>query len=43
MADVTIAHHSTPYLLLGDWFAWLALAVLVFTFAQFYQSKNRLV
>jgi apolipoprotein N-acyltransferase len=42
IADVTVAHHSTPYLLLGDWFAWLALAALVFTFAQLYQSKNRL-
>jgi apolipoprotein N-acyltransferase len=31
LADVSAAHDSTLYLLLGDWFAWLSLAICAFT------------
>ncbi len=33
-ADVPVRHDVTLYLLLGDWFAWLALAALAFTLIQ---------
>jgi hypothetical protein len=29
-------HDATLYLLLGDWFAWLAIAMLVFTLMELY-------
>lgn len=31
IADVPVEHHATPYLLLGDWFPWLAMGLAVFT------------
>jgi apolipoprotein N-acyltransferase len=34
VTDVPTGHDTTLYLLLGDWFAWLALAILVFSLAQ---------
>ena len=33
-ANVPAAHETTLYLLLGDWFAWLALATLIFVLLQ---------
>jgi apolipoprotein N-acyltransferase len=42
MANVPAAHETTVYLLLGDWFAWVALATLVFTLFQLYRSKDPL-
>jgi len=42
MADVPAAHDATVYLLLGDWFAWLALATLIFTLTQLYRSRKSL-
>jgi apolipoprotein N-acyltransferase len=37
VADVPVAHDTTLYLLLGDWFAWLVLATLVFTLVRLYR------
>jgi apolipoprotein N-acyltransferase len=34
VADVPAVHDNTIYLLLGDWFAWLTLAILAFTLMQ---------
>jgi len=34
MALAPATHDPTPYLLFGDWFAWLTLAALVFTLVQ---------
>jgi apolipoprotein N-acyltransferase len=34
LANVPAGHDTTLYLLWGDWFAWLALAALIFTLAQ---------
>jgi apolipoprotein N-acyltransferase len=34
LADVPAAHDSTLYLLLGDWFAWLSLAICAFTIVR---------
>ncbi len=41
LADVPAIHHNTVYLLLGDRFAWVALATLMFTLAQLYWSRKR--
>jgi apolipoprotein N-acyltransferase len=40
VADVPAVHDATLYVLLGDWFAWLALAILVFTLAQLYRLRR---
>jgi apolipoprotein N-acyltransferase len=40
ISDVPAAHSKTVYLLLGDWVAWLALALLVFTLVQLYRIRN---
>ena len=41
IADIRVAHDSTLYMLLGDWFAWLVLATLAFTLIQLYRvHKN---
>jgi apolipoprotein N-acyltransferase len=40
LADAPVRHDATLYLLLGDWFAWLALAILVFTLVRLYQVRN---
>jgi apolipoprotein N-acyltransferase len=34
IADVPAVHDNTLYLLLGDWFAWVVLAILLFTLLQ---------
>jgi len=34
LADVPAEHHSTLYQRLGDWFAWLAIGILVFAAAR---------
>ncbi len=40
VADVPIAHDTTLYLLLGDWFAWIVLATLFFTLVQLYRLRK---
>ena len=40
IADIPVAHDATLYLLLGDWFAWLVLATLVFTLMQLYRIRE---
>lgn len=40
ITDIPAGHSATVYLLLGDWFAWLSLAVLVFTLARAYRLHN---
>ena len=40
VADAPVAHDTTLYLLLGDWFAWLALATLVFTLMRLYRLRK---
>jgi len=40
VADVPVAHDTTLYLLLGDWFAWIVLATLFFTLVQFYRLRR---
>jgi apolipoprotein N-acyltransferase len=42
MAEVPVVHDATFYLLLGDWFVYLALAALVFVLIQLYRSRNLL-
>ncbi len=37
MASIPAAHSATLYLLLGDWFAWLACALLVFAVVQLWR------
>jgi apolipoprotein N-acyltransferase len=37
IADVPAVHENTLYLLLGDWFAWVVLAVLAFTLVRLVQ------
>ncbi len=34
LAEVPVVHNATLYLLLGDWFAWLTIAILGFTLLQ---------
>jgi apolipoprotein N-acyltransferase len=42
LVDVPVVHDTTLYLLLGDWFAWLALATLAFAVMHLYwPSKVR--
>jgi apolipoprotein N-acyltransferase len=40
VADALVAHNGTLYLLLGDWFAWFAVAILLFTLARAYELRN---
>lgn len=37
IAVVPVLHNATPYLLLGDWFAWFAIVTLPFAFFQLYR------
>jgi apolipoprotein N-acyltransferase len=37
LADVPVEHHSTLYQLLGDWFAWLSLALVGFVLVRLVQ------
>ncbi len=41
VADVPVTHDNTLYMLLGDWFAWVVLATLVFTFVQLYSLRKK--
>ena len=41
MADVPIVHDNTIYLLMGDWFAWFALAMLGFAIIQLCRLRFR--
>jgi len=41
IADVPVGHDTTLYLLLGDWFAWVALAILLFTLVQLCRLPSR--
>lgn len=40
ITNVPAVHSATVYLLFGDWFAWLSLAVMVFTLVQLYRLRN---
>jgi apolipoprotein N-acyltransferase len=40
VADIPVAHHTTLYLLLGDWFAWIVLATLFFALVQLYRLRK---
>lgn len=40
LANVPTAHDTTLYLLLGDWFAWLSLATLVFVLFHLYRLQR---
>ena len=42
LADVPAAHNTTLFVLLGDWFAWVALAIFVFTLLQLYRLRKTL-
>ena len=41
IADVSAGHDTTLYLLLGDWFAWVALATFLFTLVQLCRLRSR--
>jgi apolipoprotein N-acyltransferase len=41
IANVPAVHDRTLYLLLGDWFAWLTLAILVFALAQLFRLTRQ--
>jgi apolipoprotein N-acyltransferase len=41
LAEIPVMHNTTLYLLLGDWFAWFALATLVFALIRLYKLRNR--
>ena len=41
IADVPAGHDTTFYLLLGDWFAWVALATCLFTLVQLCRLRSR--
>jgi apolipoprotein N-acyltransferase len=41
LVDVPTAHSWTMYLLLGDWFAWVAIALLVFAILQMLRLRAR--
>jgi len=40
LADVPDVHDTTLYLLLGDWFAWVSLAIFTFAAMQFFRLKS---
>jgi apolipoprotein N-acyltransferase len=42
VAQVPAAHNATPYVMWGDWFAWLALAIFVCTLIQFFRLRQNL-
>lgn len=42
IAVVPVIHDTTLYLLLGDWFAWLVLAMFGFTLVQLYRLRENL-
>lgn len=40
IAKVPAGHETTFYLLLGDWFAWLAIAILIFSLLRLYAVRG---
>ena len=40
VVEVPVAHATTVFLLLGDWFAWFALAALAFALLQLYRLRD---
>ena len=40
IANVPVAHARTLYLLWGDWFAWLSVAMLVFALIQLFRLRT---
>ncbi len=40
LAEVPVAHDATLYLLMGDWFGWFAIAILVFAIFQLYRLRH---
>jgi apolipoprotein N-acyltransferase len=40
LAKVPANHDTTLYLLLGDWFAWFAIATLLFTLTEFFRPRR---
>lgn len=42
LAEVPVEHNDTLYLLLGDWFAWLSLAILLFSLMQLLRLRKNL-
>ena len=40
IAGVPTTHDATLYLLFGDWFAWFAIAALVFACIQLFRSRG---
>jgi apolipoprotein N-acyltransferase len=41
IAEVPAEHHRTLYLLMGDWFAWLACGILALTLIRLYQLRRQ--
>lgn len=41
IADVPVEHRGTPYLLLGDWFPWLAMGLVIFALLRLVQLRSR--
>jgi apolipoprotein N-acyltransferase len=41
LVDVPAGHSRTVYQVLGDWFAWVAIALLVFVLLQMVQLRSR--
>ena len=42
VAEVPVAHDTTIYLRLGDWFGWLAILIFVFSLVQLYRVRKNL-
>ena len=40
VAEVPVVHDATLYLILGDWFAWVALAIFAFALIQLYRRRR---
>jgi apolipoprotein N-acyltransferase len=40
LAEVPVTHQTTPYLLIGDWFGWFAIAMLALTILRLYRSHD---
>jgi apolipoprotein N-acyltransferase len=40
IAEVPAIHDKTLYLVLGDWFAWLSIAILLITIAQLFRPRR---
>jgi apolipoprotein N-acyltransferase len=40
VADVPAVHDTALFVSLGDWFAWVAVAIFVFTLVQLYRLRK---